>query len=403
MAVARAWPAACAGETALDMPLRWLDQALPWMPDWMLGTVLMAVTAVLALLSHCLVLRLALGVPVPGRGRTLVQTFIAATAGPSRLAVIVAALRAVLPFAGFPAAASRGLGQGLLVALIVLVGWSAARANKIAAALHVQRFRLDVDDNLMARKHVTQVRILQRAANLLIALFTAAAALMSFASVRAYGVSLFASAGAASLVLGLAARPLLTNLIAGVQIALTQPIRLEDAVIVEGEWGWVEEITGTYVVVRLWDWRRMVLPLSYFLEKPFQNWTRESSSLIGSVFLHVDYSVPVEAVREELVRIARASPLWDGQVVNLQVSDAKDRTVELRALVSARNAPQTWDLRCEVREKLIAYLQREHPHALPTERVALRPAAGAEGDAAPAPAAGRPGVAPLPSRPARAA
>jgi small-conductance mechanosensitive channel len=134
----------------------------------------------------------------------------------------------------------------------------------------------------------------------------------------------------------------------------------------------VEEITGTYVVVRLWDWRRMVLPLSYFLEKPFQNWTRESASLIGSVFLYVDYSVPVEAVRDELVRIARASSLWDGRVVNLQVSDAKERTVELRALVSARNAPQTWDLRCEVREELIAYLQREHPHALPTARVEFR-------------------------------
>src|SRR4051794_22862399 len=175
----------------------------------------------------------------------------------------------------------------------------------------------------------------------------------------------------------LAARPLLTNLIAGVQIAVTQPIRLEDAVIVEGEWGWVEEITSTYVVVRLWDWRRMILPLSYFLERPFQNWTRETSSLVGSVFLYVDYSVPVESVRRELTEIARASPLWDGKVVNLQVSDAKEWAVELRALVSARNAPQTWDLRCEVREKLAAFLQREYPHALPTARVQLHAQAAA--------------------------
>ena len=378
---------------------RWLDEALPWMPDQLIGAALLAAAGVLALLSHCLVLRIALGVPVPGRGRSLVQTFIAATAGPSRLAVIVAGLRAVLPLADVPAAVSGWLGQALLVALIVLVGWSAMRAVEIVATLHAQRFRFDVDDNLLARKHVTQVRILQRAAKLLIALVTAATALMTFASVRAYGISLFASAGAASLVLGLAARPLLTNLIAGVQIALTQPIRLEDAIIVEGEWGWVEEITGTYVVVRLWDWRRMVLPLSYFLEKPFQNWTRESASLIGSVFLYLDYSVPVDAVRDELARIARATPLWDGQVVNLQVSDAKERTVELRALVSARNAPQTWDLRCEVREKLIAYLQREHPYALPTARVALRSEVEAGVDSA----AGRPGVAPFQPRPARAA
>jgi small-conductance mechanosensitive channel len=192
---------------------------------------------------------------------------------------------------------------------------------------------------------------------------------MTFPSVQAYGLSLFASAGAASVVVGLAARPLLTNLIAGLQIAVTQPIRLEDAVLLEGEWGWIEEITTTYVVVRLWDWRRMILPLSYFLEKPFQNWTRETGSLIGSVFVYVDYTVPVEAVRQKLTEIAQASPLWDGKVVSLQVSDAKERTLELRALISARNAPQTWDLRCEVREKLVAFLQREFPETLPTARV----------------------------------
>ena len=190
------------------------------------------------------------------------------------------------------------------------------------------------------------------------------------------------------------------SLLEALQPAGPRAIHFEDAVIVEGEWGWVEEITSTYVVVRLWDWRRMVLPLSYFLEKPFQNWTRETGSLIGSVFLHVDYSVPVEAVRRELAEIARASPLWDGKVVNLQVSDAKEWAVELRALVSARNAPQTWDLRCEVRERLVAFLQREYPHALPTARVQLHaPAAGAgqraggQAEAVAAPAAERTGAA----------
>src|SRR4051794_36243176 len=352
---------------------------MPWMPSWLSGVAILAAAAAVALLAHWLSLRVVLRVPVPGRARGFLQTFVATTTGPSRLAVVVLALWAALPSTNFAAAVSRDIGQALLVGLIVLVGWSAMRALEVAATLHLRCFRLDVDDNLLARKHVTQVRVLQRAGGILIALVTTAAALMTFASVRAYGISLFASAGAASLVVGLAARPLLTNLIAGVQIAVTQPIRLEDAVIVEGEWGWVEEITSTYVVVRLWDWRRMVLPLSYFLEKPFQNWTRETTSLIGSVFLYVDYSVPVEAVRRELAEIARASPLWDGKVVNLQVSDAKDWAVELRALVSARNATQTWDLRCEVREKLVAFLQREYPHALPTARVQLHgQAAGAE-------------------------
>ena len=245
------------------------------------------------------------------------------------------------------------------------------RAIEIAATLYLHHFRVDADDNLAARKHLTQIRVLKRVGDILIGLVTAATALMTFPSVQSYGVSLFASAGVASVVLGLAARPLLTNLIAGVQVAITQPIRLEDAVIVEGEWGWVEEITTTYVVVRLWDWRRMILPLSYFLEKPFQNWTRETASLIGSVFIYVDYTVPVEVVRKELARIAQESALWDGKVVSLQVSDARERTVELRALVSARNAPQTWDLRCEVREKLIAFLQHELPQALPTARLEL--------------------------------
>ncbi|HYI84196.1 MAG TPA: mechanosensitive ion channel domain-containing protein [Acetobacteraceae bacterium] len=350
-----------------------------WLPSWLPGAAILAAAAAVALLAHWVSLRIVLQVPVPGRARGFLQTFVATTTGPSRLALVVLALWAALPSTGLAATVSRGIGQALLVGLIVLVGWSAMRANEIAAALYLRRFRLDVDDNLLARKHVTQMHFVKRAGDVLIAVFTMAAALMTFASVRAYGLSLLASAGAASLLVGLAARPLLTNLIAGVQIAVTQPIRLEDAVIVEGEWGWVEEITSTYVVVRLWDWRRMILPLSYFLEKPFQNWTRETSSLIGSVFLYVDYSVPVEAVRRELAQIARASPLWDGRVVNLQVSDAKEWAVELRALVSARNAPQAWDLRCEVREKLVAFLQREYPHALPTARVQLHAqAAGPE-------------------------
>jgi small-conductance mechanosensitive channel len=201
-------------------------------------------------------------------------------------------------------------------------------------------------------------------------------ALMTFNSVRQYGVSLFASAGAAGLIVGLAARPLLSNLIAGVQIAVTQPIRIEDAVIIENEWGWVEDIASTYVVIRLWDWRRMVVPLSYFIERPFQNWTRDTASLIGSVVLHVDYAADVARIRNYLGEAARESKLWDGAVVNLQVVDTNTRTMELRALVSARNAPQSWDLRCEIREKLIAYLQREMPEALPRDRADISPPLG---------------------------
>ncbi len=341
-------------------------------PEWISGTFVLLLAVLAALAVHRLSLRLVTGMARKGSKRSFLRTFIEATTGPSRLGLVVFALGSVLPYAHLSGEWFGIVGHGLLVAFIVLVGWSAMRAIEIAATLYMHRFRLDADDNLWARKHLTQMRMLKRVGDILIGLVTIAAALMTFPSVQSYGVSLFASAGAASLILGLAARPLLTNVIAGIQVAITQPIRLEDAVIVEGEWGWVEEITTTYVVVRLWDWRRMILPLSYFLEKPFQNWTRETASLIGSVFIHVDYTVPVEAVRQELSRIAQGSALWDGKVVSLQVSDARERTVELRALVSARNAPQTWDLRCEVREKLLAFIQREMPETLPTARLEIR-------------------------------
>jgi small-conductance mechanosensitive channel len=160
----------------------------------------------------------------------------------------------------------------------------------------------------------------------------------------------------------------LENLLAGVQLAITQPIRLGDVLIVEGEYGTVEEITSTYVVLKLWDWRRMIVPLRYFFDKPFQNWTRTSAPLIGSVMIYVDYTVPVEQVRQYLEEIVKQTDRWDGQVVNLQVTDAKDNVLELRALVSGRDSATVWDLRCEIREKLIAYLQKELPSTLPTLR-----------------------------------
>jgi small-conductance mechanosensitive channel len=288
--------------------------------------------------------------------------------GPLRLALIVLALSLVVRIAPIGERAATVFGNILNVAFIALLGWTAITAVQISSQVYLRRFKLDAEDNLLARKHVTQIAILKRAADTLIVIMTVATAMMSFEQVRQYGVSLFASAGVAGLAIGLAARPLLSNLIAGVQIAMAQPIRLDDVVFLEGEYGTIEEITSTYVVIKLWDWRRMVVPLSYFIEKPFQNWTRETSALIGSVFLYVDYTVPVEKLRGKLMEIARGSPLWDGRVVVLQVSDAKDHTVELRALLSACSAPAAWDLRCEVREKLIAYLQEEYPGALPRKR-----------------------------------
>jgi small-conductance mechanosensitive channel len=260
------------------------------------------------------------------------------------------------------------LARLMLMAVIGLVGWAGIVALHIAADIYLRRFRLDVDDNLLARKHNTQVRVLLRTADGMLVLLTFGAALMTFEPVRQYGVSLFASAGVAGIIAGLAARPVLSNLIAGVQLAMTQPIRIDDAVIVENEWGTIEEITATYVVVRLWDLRRMIVPLTYFIEKPFQNWTRDSSALIGSIFIYVDYRAPVGVIRDKFSEIVKQSPNWNGQVVNLAVTDAKESTIELRCLASANSAGATFDLRCELREKLIAFLQSEHPEALPRQR-----------------------------------
>jgi len=254
------------------------------------------------------------------------------------------------------------------VAAIVLLGSAAVTVVDMTADLYLTRFKHDGADDLVVRKHLTQVRVLTRAVNTMLIIATVGAALMTFETVRLYGVSLFASAGVAGLVAGLAARPLLSNLFAGIQIAMTQPIRIDDSVQIENDVGRVEEITSTYVVIRLWDLRRLIVPLAYFIEKPFQNWTRESTSRIGSVSLHVDYTAPVERIRAKAAEIVRASALWDGQELKLQVTEARESTLELRAIASARTSGDAYDLCCELREKLVAFLQSEIPSALPRAR-----------------------------------
>jgi small-conductance mechanosensitive channel len=194
---------------------------------------------------------------------------------------------------------------------------------------------------------------------------------MTFPNVRQIGASMLASAGIAGLVAGIAARSTFASLIAGLQVALTQPIRLEDSVVVEGEWGWIEEIGTTYVVVRLWDLRRLIVPLTYFIEKPFQNWTRTTSDLLGTAMIYADYTVPVEEVRGELNRILNETPLWDRRAWGLQVTDLTDSTIQMRALMSASNASRAFDLRCYVRERLVHFLQEKYPQCLPTKRTKL--------------------------------
>lgn len=259
---------------------------------------------------------------------------------------------------------------GLLI--IVCLTWLALRVLRGLQQVIQISNPVDIADNLRARQIHTQSRVLLRTLGLFIVIIGAAAMLMTFPSARQFGASLLASAGLAGLAVGFAARPVLANLIAGLQIAITQPIRLDDVVIVEGEWGRIEEITGTYVVVRIWDDRRLVVPLQYFIEKPFQNWTRRSSSLIGTVFVWVDYSLPLEPLRDELRRLCKEVPeLWDGRVCVLQVTDTSEKAIQLRVLVSSPDSSRNWDLRCHIRENLVGFIQRRYPEALPQLRADL--------------------------------
>ena len=334
--------------------------------DWAVSAAILLGAAIVALLLH--VGALALARRLIGERQTFLRTVLAATKGPTRLALVLVALAITLPMAPLAGNTASTLARLLGLATICLLGWTALTALHIGADLYLRRFRLDVDDNLLARKHITQVRVLERVMDVVIVLVTTGFALMTFDAVRQFGVTLFASAGVAGIVAGLAARPVLTNFLAGVQLAVAQPIRIDDAIIVENESGNVEEITFSYVVVRLWDLRRMVVPLSYFIEKPFQNLTRTGGELIGTVFLYVDHTAPVDTIRKKLTEIVTQSKLWNGKIVSLQVSDCKETTIELRALVSANSGSAAWDLRCEVREKLIDFLQREYPSALPRRR-----------------------------------
>jgi small-conductance mechanosensitive channel len=303
-----------------------------------------------------------------GRKTTpLFQALVAYGVESTRLILPLLALLLIIPWMRFDPGILSGATHAVGLALIAAIGW---RGIKMVAAIEnyvAVRHPLS-GDSLVSRRLSTQVQVLRHIATFVIAVVTISIMLMTFPNIRHLGESLFASAGLAAIVGGLAARSTLSNLMAGVQIALTQPIRLEDVVIVEGEWGWIEEITTTYVVVRVWDLRRLVLPLSYFIEKPFQNWTRHTTDLLGTVFVYADYTVPVNEVREELHRVLQSSGMWDGKVWGLQVTNLSERTVELRALMSAPGSSQAWDLRCHVREKLMEFLQQNYPQSLPRAR-----------------------------------
>lgn len=290
---------------------------------------------------------------------------------PARIIVPLLALLIALPAAGLSPEFSSLVRRCTVVGLIAGVGWLILAGVNVTAETIISRLDVTKSDNLTARRMQTRVQVIRRVCGVIVIFLSGAAILMSLPGMREVGLSLFASAGVAGIVVGLAARPTLSNLLAGLQIALTDPVRLDDVVIVEGEWGRVEEITTTYVVVRIWDMRRLIVPLSQFIEKPFQNWTRQTAEILGTVYIYADYATPVETVRQELHRILSDNKLWDGKVWGLQVTNATDRTLEMRALMSAADSSHAWDLRCHVREKLIAFLQDRYPDVLPRTRAEI--------------------------------
>jgi small-conductance mechanosensitive channel len=343
-----------------------LKDILFWLPRWASASIIIASVCAVALCLHGLALRF---VRRSRAGKAaFTKLLVMRAANPTRFAIVLLALAAVVPVSGLPSATQQQFIAPLTSLFILLVGWSCLAAVGLAGDLYLDRFKTGFEDAL-ARKHVTQVRLLRRAAQVLMALITVGAAMMTLPAIRQYGVSLFASAGAAGIVVGLAARPLLSNLLAGIQIAITQPVKIEDSVVINNEWGWVEDITSTYLVVRTWDWRRLIVPLSWFLEQPIQNWTRETTTIIGQVRFYVDYRTPIEDLRQELDRLIHASKLWDGNVATLQVVEANETTIQIRVLATSSDAGRSWDLQCELREKMIAYLQREHPDCLPRRRI----------------------------------
>jgi small-conductance mechanosensitive channel len=298
----------------------------------------------------------------------IVRSLLTRVRAPGRVVVPLVALDAAAGSAGLPGTAETVVVHVAGALLVVAVAWLVVRTTYVFDDLLLARYRLDAPDNLRARRVHTQVQVLRRVTAAVVSVLAIAVVLLGIPEVRAAGIGLLASAGLVGVVGGIAARPTASNLVAGLQIAISQPIRVDDVVVVDGHWGRVEEIALTYVVVRVWDLRRLVVPVSYFVSQPFENWTRSTADILGWVHLEVDYTAPVDAIRTAFREIVAASPNWDGKVATLQVTGLGTETMQLRALMSSPDSSRSWDLQCEVRERLVAHLQEECPWALPRLR-----------------------------------
>jgi small-conductance mechanosensitive channel len=294
---------------------------------------------------------------------------------PARWVFLTICILSTIPWLPFPVEIAQPVRTALHILLVILVGWFSIGCVYVFQDALTRRFDLSAENNIRARRIHTQAQVLRRILIGFIVVIDIGCILWTFPDPQLwhYGSGLIASAGLATVVLATAAKSTVSNLLAGLQIAFTEPIRIDDVVIVQGEWGRIEEITTSYVVVRIWDLRRLIVPLSYFIENPFQNWTRERSDLLGTAFIYTDYSVPVQALRDYFGRVLEASPLWDRKVCSVQVTNLSERTMEIRCLMSARNSSDQFDLRCMIREEMVKFIQENYADAFPRTRFSSLP------------------------------
>ncbi len=335
------------------------------------SVVTVALTVTVAMLAHAVVFFFLK--KVYSRSDHLGTFVVTKTRAPARLVFLVVAIWMILPALTDTTPLGAAIRHATVIAFIVTAGLLAMAIVRGFVQLLLSQYDITARDNLKARTVSTQARVFQQIAAVIVAIVVVSTILMTFDGVQQLGASILASAGIAGLVLGVAAQKSLANVVAGVMIAITQPIRLDDVVIVEGEWGRIEEITLTYVVVSIWDKRRLIVPITHFVESPFQNWTRTSAEILGTVFLHVDYRTPIDAIRAEQSRILATTELWDRKVDVVQVVDSTDRSLVVRCLVSAADSPTAWDLRVLLREQLVTFLQSQYPEYLPRIRIENSP------------------------------
>jgi small-conductance mechanosensitive channel len=350
---------------------------------WFFAIFLFCAALVLSNAAHWLIFRVlrkqATGV-TPGWG---IQAYLGR---PSRAIFLLTCVLLVLPvIPRLPDAVDASLRHWTIMAIIAVLGWFFIGLVYVFQAGLLRKYDITAADNIHARRVHTQFQVFRRLLIGFIVVITVGALLWTFNDPRLwhYGSGLLASAGIASLLLASAAKSTASNLLAGIQIAFTEPIRIDDVVVIQGDWGRIEEITAAYVVVKIWDLRRLIVPLSYFIENPIENWTRTSADILSYPYLYVDYSVPVPELRAEFERIVRAHALWDGKGLGLQVTDLTEHSMQLRCLVTCRNSSDSFNFGCDIREGMVAYIQQHYPNAFPTTRYAARPQHGFQNGALP--------------------